>query len=123
MTTAGAKPLTQGSNAATVALTNAAATYYTAPSSPDNIVVHVRMLMVCNVDAADHTFTVHSVASGGAVATSNAIFYAAKLKANQTAKFSFDRGEWVLTAGMTIQALADASNDVTITLGGEEEAP
>lgn len=117
------KPLTQGSNAATVALTAAAATYYTVPSSPDNTITHVRGLILCNTDTAQRTVRIHNVASGGAVAASNAIFYDLTIAAKTTVKVCFDEGHWVLTAGMTIQALADSASVVTITLCGQEVAP
>lgn len=117
------KPLVQGSNDPTVAMTNSAATYYTVPAAPDNTITHVRGLILCNTDSSARTVRVHNVASGDSVAAANAIFYDLEIAAKQTVKVCFDEGHWVMTAGMTIQALADTGSVVTITLSGQEVAP
>lgn len=116
------KPLTQGTNAPTLFLTASAATYYTVPEQPDNTVTHVRGITLCNITAGAITVRVHNVASGASAATSNAIFYDYSIAANTSVLVCYHEGAWVLTKGMTIQALASATNSVTITLCGEEVA-
>ena len=123
MTTNAYKPLVSGSNNPTVALTNAAATYYTVPSSPDNTITHIRGLIFCNTNTSSRTIRVHNIASGGSAAASNAIIYDATIAANTTEVFCFGEGVWVMTAAMFLQALASASGDVTMTICGQEVAP
>jgi len=116
------KPLTQGSNAPTLHLTTSAATYYTVPEQPDNTVTMVRGVVLCNTSAAAAEVRVHNVASGGSAAASNAIVYDLSISAGQTYVLCFDEGAWVMTKGMTVQALCDTSTAVTITLSGEERS-
>jgi hypothetical protein len=121
------KPLVEGTNDPTLFLTNAAATYYTVAANPQNTITIVRGLILCNTDSAAHTVRVHNVNAGDSAAAANALLYDVTLAAAGTEgsvlKICYNEGEWVMTAGMTIQALADASSKVTITLCGAEVSP
>jgi CO dehydrogenase/acetyl-CoA synthase gamma subunit (corrinoid Fe-S protein) len=122
MTDAAFKPLTQGSNDPTLFLTNSAATYYTVPEQPDNTVTMVRGITLCNTTGSAVAVRVHNVQSGDSAAAANAVFYDLSIAANTSVVVCYDEGAWVLTKGMTIQALAGSNSAVTITLCGEERA-
>lgn len=74
MTDRAFKPLTQGSAAPTAFLTTSAATYYTAPSQPDNTITMVRGLRLCNTTSSDETVRVHNIPSGGSAAAIKALY-------------------------------------------------
>jgi len=116
------KPLRSGSNATVGFLTNSAATYYTAPASPDNAITHVFNIVLCNTDSAERSVRVHIVDNGASAAQSNAIAYNLVLPANSITKLCFGEGELLLTKNMTIQALASANSVVTMGLFGAEQA-
>lgn len=115
------KPLRQGTNATILFLTAVAATYYTAPASPDNAVSHVFAIVLCNTDTSQRTVRIHIVDDGAAATQSNAIAYDLVLPANSITKLCFGEGELVLTKNMTIQALASSANLVTIGIFGSEQ--
>lgn len=117
------KPLVQLTNAPTSALTASVATYYTVPDRPDNAITIVRGMILSNTDTSALTVQVYNVASGGSAAQTNAILYNVSIPANTVVQFSFGEGEWVMTAGMTIQAKASSASVVTLTLGGCEIVP
>ena len=123
MTQEAYKPLVEGANAPTLFLTNAAATYYTVPVSPDNSITHVLGIILCNEDTVSRTVTLHNCAEGVAAGTSNRVLAPLTMAAGQTVILCLCRGTWVMTKGMTIKALADANSVVTITISGCEVAP
>lgn len=116
------KPLRSGTNATVLFLTASAATYYTAPASPDNAVTHVFAIVLCNTDTSARTVRIHIVDDGASAAQSNAIAYDVSLPESSITKFCFGDGELLLTKNMTIQALADSASKVTIGLFGAEQA-
>ena len=117
------KPLTQGTNARTSFLGSSVATYYTVPSSPDNAITRVTGVILANTDTSARTVRVHNVDDGASAAASNAILYDVSVAANTTLALCFGDGVWIMTKNMTVQALADSANKVTITLCGDEVTP
>lgn len=117
MATPAIKPLVP-----TAALTNAAATYYTMAGANDNSVAQVTSLVISNTDSAAHAVTIYNVPKGGSAAVSNQVFPATSIPANTAWMPSAPGGGelWVVPNGGTIQALADASSKVNLTVGGRE---
>jgi hypothetical protein len=105
---------------ATQFLTNAAATYYTVPQALANSIAIPEMFVFANTDSSAHTITMHNVVSGGSAASSNKIFATVSIPANTTWIGRYPGGAFVMGAGGTLQALADANSVVTLTVGGRE---
>ncbi len=91
-------------------LTNAAATKYTVPSATKTIVRHIHLF---NQDATARTFTI----SIGADAAGTRIYDAMTLAAGA----EFDRFcYYILEAAEIIQAFADVTLKVNLTIDGDE---
>lgn len=97
-------------------LTNAAATYYTAPA---NTTTQIRKLTFVNNDSSAHTVTVYLVPSGGTAGVTNLLVKAAAIAAGATFE-AFEAEGHILQTGDFIQALADAGSQVTIQGSGVE---
>ena len=98
------------------ALTTSAASLYSAPSSTTTT---IKTIVLANVTAADVTVTVHLVASGGSVGTSNKILGAVTISANTT---EFIDTAVVIPTGASIQALCSSNAAVNIHISGIEIA-
>lgn len=92
-------------------LTNAAATVYTTPGAT----VAVMRTIQAQVAAGGHSFTL----SRGADGATTRLFAAFALTANVPSIFN---GWWALTAASIVQAFADASALVNLTISGYEFA-
>jgi len=81
----------------------------------------VRGFKVCNIDSADHMFTVHHVPNGGTAANANKRFPAIAIAANTIYEIGYDENEWILKAGDALWMFADAANVVNVSLSGERQ--
>jgi len=90
-------------------------TLYTVPASTTTVVKDVH---VCNNSASDCYLTLWLVPNGGSPTDENVMFYQWSVPAN-------DFVHWVgfqtlSTAGDTIQALAETTDQLTVTISGAE---
>jgi len=97
-------------------LTNAAAIYYTVPA---NTKTRITKLTFTNNDASAHTVTVYLVPSAGTAGVTNILTKAAPIAAGAVYE-AFEAEGHVITAGDTLQALADAGAFVTVQCSGIE---
>jgi hypothetical protein len=98
-------------------LTNAAATYYTAPAGTSARINNATLL---NTDVVARTATVHIVPSGGAAGNANMIISARSIQPGET----YNCPELVaknVMAGGTIQALASANATISFHVSGLEQ--
>lgn len=82
--------------------------FYTCPA---NVSVIVTSISVANSNTTDSTFSIYFVPSGGAPGLSNVMVPSGSLPANSMANFSLGQ---VMTAGDTIQAVANVANVITL---------
>ena len=75
----------------------------------------IKQIIICNTDTVDRTI---SLAIGSAATASNRIMSALPIGANDLMVFDT---ALVLTAGETLQGLADAANVVNVTVVGWEK--
>lgn len=94
-------------------LTNAAATYYSAPTGTTST---INNLSLTNTSGSPVTVTLYRVPSAGAPGVTNTIMSAFSLASGQTYVPPQAIG-LQLEAGMTLQALASANTSVTIAGG------
>jgi hypothetical protein len=99
-------------------LTNAFATYYTAPAATT---ARINNATVTNFDAVARTVTVAIVASGGAAGTNNQCILVKSLQPNETYNCPELVGKNVMPGG-TIQALASANTAVNLMVSGLEQS-
>jgi len=102
-------------------LTNAAATYYTAPANTKCV---IKKLTFTNTSAAPVTVTVYLVPAAGAAGVTNCIWYqvtipAAAVAVNPTRE-CYEAENQVLEAGDFLQALAATGAVITIQGAGTE---
>lgn len=97
-------------------LTNAAATYYTAPANTTAI---VKQAGVYNSDTGALTFTLHVIASGGSASAANMIVGARPIGAGETQMIP-ELLNVTLPAGSFIQALASSASKVSLSISGAE---
>lgn len=102
--------------ATTAQLTASAATYYTVPA---NKLTLIRRITLTNTSAGAESVTLHLVASGGAAANNNMILKGKTLAPGQSYVVAEAEGH-VMSAGMTLQALASAATAITIRASGLE---
>lgn len=105
------KPLIQGS-----LLTNTAAVYYTAPTGTNT---RIGQMSITNTDSVPHTVTVYLADNASAPTAADVILPSKTLQANESFVVFQALGA-VVTAGGTIQAIADASGFVTLKASGTE---
>ena len=106
---------------ATQYVTNAAATVYTSPFTVGtNGIVVITGWILANTDTAARTLTLYNVPSGGAAAGSNTIMPGVSIPANTSWFQNKPDGMIILPAAGFLQALADVTNKITITLYGRE---
>lgn len=90
-------------------------TIYAMPTSPTTLALAQGMIRFTNTSAGSRAITWYAVPSGGTAGASNCQMNAEALAANAHVDISVP----VLGPGGSIQAFADAANDVTIScLGG-----
>ena len=97
-------------------LTASAATYYTCPSNTKAL---IKKLTFTNNDTSARTVTVYLVPSAGTAGVTNILTKAASIAAGATYE-AFEAEGHILTAGATLQALADVTSMVTINASGVE---
>ena len=97
-------------------LTASAATYYTCPA---NTAAVVQSATLCNTTANARTATIYRVPTGGTASATNAIASAVPIGPGESYNCPELIGK-VLTAGDTIQALADSATAVSFQVGGVE---
>lgn len=95
-------------------LTNAVATYYTAPVNAKAV---IKRAVFTNNDTANRTITVYRVGNGGTATNSNKVIAAFPIAAGQDYS-PVSLTNLVLSAGDTIQALSDVGSVVGIQLAG-----
>lgn len=91
-------------------LTNAAATYYTAPANTKAV---LKKLTFTNNDTAARTVTVYLVPSAGTAGVTNILVSARAVAAGDTYDCTEALGQTLLPAGF-IQAFADVASKVTV---------
>jgi len=96
--------------------TGAGLLVYTAPTLITTI---VKCIDICNTTAGALTVSVHLVASGGSVATSNALFYNISVPGASQYQWT---GTQILNTGGFIQAIGSAAG-LTINAAGGEYTP
>lgn len=104
---------------ATQAIPAAATTFYTAPTSPANVLVVVTAIWVSNTDAASHNVILYIVPKGGTPAVGNEILPNISVPPN-TAFFISNNGDEVCTlaAEDMIQGICDTAALVNLTVIG-----
>lgn len=96
-------------------LTGSAATYYTVPAQPAQVVLGNARLRFTNTDTASHTVTAYAIQSGGSASAANAFLNAESIAPNS----HLDVDMPVLAASGFLQAFADTNAKVTMfSLGG-----
>lgn len=91
-----------------------AGTLYTAPASTTTI---LKNILMNNVTSTDATVTINLVPSGSSAATTNRIFTAYTVKANDTVAVDVST---VMSTGDFISALQGTSAAITIYISGVE---
>lgn len=99
---------------ASVQLSNAAASIYTAPALGQAV---IKRAVFTNVDTVPHTITVHRVPSGGSALTANLVISAFRLTPDES-YIANELANMVLNGGDAIFALADTANQVNVTMSG-----
>ncbi len=99
-------------------LTNAAATYYTAPLGTS---ARINNATLTNFDTVARTVTVGISASAAAIGTSNECILVKSIQPNETYNCPELIGKNVLPGG-TIQAFASANTAVTFMVSGLEQS-
>jgi hypothetical protein len=97
-------------------LSNANATYYSAPENTRTI---LKKLTFTNNDGSSHDITVYLVPFGVSASDANMLLDAEAVAANSCYEATVGEGH-VLEAGDTLQAFADAGNFVNIMASGVE---
>jgi hypothetical protein len=105
------KPLVQGST-----LTTAAAVYYTAPTG---VSTRITQMSVTNTDSVARTISIYVCASSAAPGTVDTSIKSKTLQPNET-WVPYQVLGTVLSAGGTLQALADANSVVVMKASGIE---
>lgn len=95
------------------ALTTSYASVYTTPTG---VRTTVKTIDMCNTTSSGVLVSVSIVPVSGTAGTSNALFYAASIPANDTLQWT---GEQVLNAGDFISAKGNVSG-ITLTMSGTE---
>ena len=95
------------------AITAVATTLYTVPASTRTL---LKDIDIVNTSGGALTVDVYLVPSGGAAATTNALFYGYSINANSNLQWT---GLQVLNAGDTIQIKASGLGCTIIASGGE----
>lgn len=96
---------------APVQLTNAAATYFTMPTSPPSSILTGGRIRFTNTDAAARTVTAYHVPAAGAAVAGNCFLNAVSIAPNQYLDVALPQ----MKAGDFLQAKADANAVITIT--------
>lgn len=97
-------------------LTDAAATYYSAI----NVNTQITGAVAMNADASARTLTVHIVAAGGSADATNMVVNAKRIAAGRSVLLPELVGQ-VVQSGASLQALADAASQVTLSVSGVEQ--
>lgn len=97
-------------------LTNAAATYYTAPA---NTVTTISAMTLTNTTGTARTATVYLVPNGGTAGATNCILSARTIAAGEAYNVVQAVGQSI-PAGATLQALSDAGTALTLVASGYE---
>lgn len=98
-------------------LTNATATYYTAPTGAKS---RIDAFAICNYSGAPQTFSLYLVPSGGSADNTNIVIQNRSVAAGAAGRILEAIGQW-LEAGGTIQMVASAGSALTITASGIEQ--
>lgn len=96
-------------------LTASLTTLYTVPSSV--LSATAKQMLICNTDTSARTVTVNVVPANGTASPANTIFDAISLQPKETKIFGLTD---VLAVGGFIQAKADVTDKVAITVSGME---
>lgn len=97
------------------ALTNAAATYYTVPSTVIKAII--KEIVLCNTSTNPETVTFYIIPTAGSAAVANTELNAVTLQPNETKIFGRTR---VMNVGDFIQAKASTGAVVSINVSGVE---
>lgn len=91
-----------------------ATTLYTAPASTSTI---LKNILLCNTTSTDATITISFVPSGGSAGTTNRVFSAYTVKANDTVAVDMSS---ILSTGDFVSALQGTSGAITAYISGVE---
>ena len=94
------------------AMTTSTSTLFTVQTGRQYAVTDIE---ITNTSGGSLTYSVYLVPSGGAAAASNALFATVSIAANTTFQW---KGQQVITAGATIQAIGSAATLTIMVTGG-----